>query len=696
MTAAATGAASKAKATTSTTAEGKHVMLPAFLSKTFEIFSMPEFSSICGWNANGDTIIVSQLETFVSMVLPRFFKHRNFPSFVRQLNLYGFHKTVLDSKRLEFQHPYFKRGRPDLLHHIKRKVSSNNHQQQQLVSTSIQNSRLDAHREISDTLLREMKELRQRSDAMEKRLREVEIDNAIVRSDNLKLWKHLESAKDKQLVMQEKMKKIMWILFQIYRGKQQKLPKLSSNDATGAVISEDYVNSSMLGPKEFHDVLRFLAMDEPPMLPGSSSNNAAAQAPTSRKRKFVEVPADAGDMFTTEAIPYKIDDEPSAVVEMPTTVEDPNQFAMTVPSNPPPMVRPDDTQNNILSIFSPIKSGQATVPNANLPSMESATLGGFLTNGVASPPNTEIDENITGVNASNGTATVPGTAPESSNQLAFLDEDLPLLPDSEHYNFNEGEQQTVMKKLEDFETSLLDEYDVSCLDTLLQVAWTEASYHLDTVVCWALATPKKKHATMDARCIKFWEDGQALVAATSDSSRIEQTQGKIFKELRTMSRLLQRNQSQRFSDAAQQKLVDCVGHYVGLGKQTGVMLPVAEATFQVVKDGLAMPFNVVGTKQKKRLLKWYNELITIVGGDQETLAENGEAQVISNIEWSVMDIDEDGYLSLMQPETGDTNESFQVKKKSAEFKRIKKAFEEQEVTVVTSGDDIVDIRVEDQ
>ncbi|RLN51151.1 hypothetical protein BBJ29_006075 [Phytophthora kernoviae] len=167
---------------------------------------------------------------------------------------------------------------------------------------------------------------------------------------------------------------------------------------------------------------------------------------------------------------------------------------------------------------------------------------------------------------------------------------------------------------------------------------------------------------MDSRCIKFWEDGQALVAATSDSARIEQTQGKIFKELRTMS----------------------------------AMLPVAEATFQVVKDGLAMPFNVVGTKQKKRLLKWYNELITIVDGDQETLAENGEAQVVPNIEWSVMDIDEDGYLSLMQPETGDTNESFQVKKKSAEFKRIKKAFEEQEVTVVTSGDDIVDIRVEDQ
>ena len=61
----------------------------------------------------------------------------------------------------------------------------------------------------------------------------------IVRSDNVKLWKHLEAAKDKQLVMQEKMKKIMWILFQIYRGKQQNLPQLSSNDATGAFISEE-------------------------------------------------------------------------------------------------------------------------------------------------------------------------------------------------------------------------------------------------------------------------------------------------------------------------------------------------------------------------------------------------------------------------------------------------------------------------
>lgn len=54
-------------------------------------------------------------------MLPKYFKGRTLGSFVRQLNMYNFHKVKGQKHRHVFRHPFFKRGDEESLRNIRRK-----------------------------------------------------------------------------------------------------------------------------------------------------------------------------------------------------------------------------------------------------------------------------------------------------------------------------------------------------------------------------------------------------------------------------------------------------------------------------------------------------------------------------------------------------------------------------------------------
>jgi osomolarity two-component system, response regulator SKN7 len=62
-----------------------------FRGKLFSIQS-GQHSGIVAWSEDGTHFAILDVERFEQEILPAYFRHRNFSSFVRQLNMYDFHK----------------------------------------------------------------------------------------------------------------------------------------------------------------------------------------------------------------------------------------------------------------------------------------------------------------------------------------------------------------------------------------------------------------------------------------------------------------------------------------------------------------------------------------------------------------------------------------------------------------------------
>ncbi|XP_009080938.1 PREDICTED: heat shock factor protein 3-like, partial [Acanthisitta chloris] len=179
---------------------------------------------------NGENFSILDEQRFAKELLPKYFKHNNISSFIRQLNMYGFRKVIAlengiitaeKSSVIEFQHPFFKQGKAHLLENIKRKVSA------------VRTEDLKVCTEDLHKVLSEVQEMREQQNNMDVRL-------ANMKRENKALWKEVAVLRQKHSQQQKLLSKILQFILSLMRGNYivGVKRKRSLTDAAGASPSK--------------------------------------------------------------------------------------------------------------------------------------------------------------------------------------------------------------------------------------------------------------------------------------------------------------------------------------------------------------------------------------------------------------------------------------------------------------------------
>eukprot|EP00096_Caligus_rogercresseyi_P011998 TRINITY_DN489_c1_g1_i1.p1 TRINITY_DN489_c1_g1~~TRINITY_DN489_c1_g1_i1.p1 ORF type:complete len:456 (+),score=196.40 TRINITY_DN489_c1_g1_i1:548-1915(+) len=188
--------------------------VPAFLAKLWKMVDDPSTDHLIDWSEEGNSFIIHNQADFAQRLLPYYYKHSNLASFVRQLNMYGFHKVLgidsggLKSERgdqMEFAHTYFLRGQGHLLDQIKRKIStgknSGGSQAQSFSTTYAPNVKSEHVTEV----LNEVSLIKDKQDEMDGKLDSM-------KKENEALWREVVTLRQKHQSQQKIVNKLIQFL----------------------------------------------------------------------------------------------------------------------------------------------------------------------------------------------------------------------------------------------------------------------------------------------------------------------------------------------------------------------------------------------------------------------------------------------------------------------------------------------------
>ncbi|XP_040289132.1 heat shock factor protein 1 isoform X1 [Bufo bufo] len=203
--------------------------VPAFLAKLWTLVEDPETDPLICWSPEGNSFHVFDQGCFAKDVLPKYFKHNNMASFVRQLNMYGFRKVVHieqgglvkpEKDDTEFQHPYFIRGQEHLLENIKRKVNN---------LSGTKTVEVKVHQDNVSKLLTDVQVMKGKQESIDCRL-------LAMKHENEALWREVASLRQKHAQQQKVVNKLIQFLISLVQsnrilGVKRKIP-LMLNDSS--------------------------------------------------------------------------------------------------------------------------------------------------------------------------------------------------------------------------------------------------------------------------------------------------------------------------------------------------------------------------------------------------------------------------------------------------------------------------------
>ncbi|KAK3827310.1 MAG: hypothetical protein J3R72DRAFT_374248 [Linnemannia gamsii] len=228
-----------------------------FLSKLYNMVGNPASNDLIHWSDDGDSFVVTDQVRFAKEVLPKFFKHNLFTSFVRQLNMYDFHKVphlqqgVLmpdsDSEHCEFSNPHFQRDQPDLLHLVERKKASS--------AASGHGAGVNKRDAVTLDLGHIVKEV----NAIKRHQVAISTDLRNIERDHQSLWQESISARERHQRQQETIDKILRFLASVFSGEKKraivpnKKARLTITDSETALRDSGTTNGRRLVEAESDD-----------------------------------------------------------------------------------------------------------------------------------------------------------------------------------------------------------------------------------------------------------------------------------------------------------------------------------------------------------------------------------------------------------------------------------------------------------